>query len=139
MIKLLESTYEEGVSCSIIQTDIGNFYGYAFVHPEDEEIASTFVGCEVAEYRATIIYFNEKIRRLNCELNALYQLRNDFVKKLNLENEALVQLCKRIEQKENQKEIYRTDIANIKEAIDNKLNGRIEFLNKINEKKQDNE
>lgn len=138
MLKLLESSYEEGVSCSIIQTDIGNFYGYAFVHPEDKEVASTFVGCEVAEYRATIEYFQEKVRRLNCELNALYQLRNDFVKKLNLENEALIQLCKRIEQKETQKEIYRTDIANIKQVIKNKLEGRIEFLNKIKNKKQDN-
>ena len=139
MLKLLESNYEEGVSCSIIQTDIGNFYGYAFVHPEDEEMASTFVGCEVAEYRATIDYFQEKVRRLNFELNALYQLRNDFIKKLNLENEALVQLCKRIEQKETQKEIYRTDIANIKQVIKDKLEGRIEFLNKIKDKKQDNE
>lgn len=139
MLKLLESSYEEGVSCSIIQTDIGNFYGYAFVHPEDKEVASTFVGCEVAEYRATIDYFQEKVRRLNFELNALYQLRNDFIKKLNLENEALVQLCKRIEQKETQKEIYRTDIANIKQVIKDKLEGRIEFLNKIKDKKQDNE
>ena len=139
MLKLLESSYEEGVSCSIIQTDIGNFYGYAFVHPEDKEVASTFVGCEVAEYRATIDYFQEKVRRLNFELNALYQLRNDFIKKLNLENEALVQLCKRIEQKETQKEIYRTDIANIKQVIKDKLEGRFEFLNKIKDKKQDNE
>ena len=134
MLKLLESSYEEGVSCSIIQTDIGNFYGYAFVHPEDKEVASTFVGCEVAEYRATIYYFQEKVRRLNCELNALYQLRNDFVKKLNLENEALIQLCKRIEQKETQKAIYRTDIANIKQVIKDKLEKRIEFLNKIKDK-----
>jgi hypothetical protein len=139
MIKLLESTYEEGVSCSIIQTDIGNYYGYAFVHPEDEEDASSYAGCEIAEYRATIYYFQEKIRRLNNELNALYQLRTDFIKRLNLENEAVVQLCKRIEQREVQKDIYRTNIADIKKAINDKLNGRIEFLNKIKEKKQDNE
>ena len=107
--------------------------GYDFAKKEPETVRAMFIDLydESKEFRYST--------RLNNELNALYQLRTDFIKRLNLENEAVVQLCKRIEQREVQKDIYRTNIADIKKAIHDKLNGRIEFLNKIKEKKQDNE
>ena len=67
MIKLLDANYdsEDGTSYAKIMTDCGIFEDWAFLHPDDKEIASKFLGCEIAEYRATLLYFHKKLSLLN--------------------------------------------------------------------------
>lgn len=54
--------FDTGESVAIIQTELGQFKGYAFLHEEDWDIRSQFSGCTYAQNRAVIAYFKEKIK-----------------------------------------------------------------------------
>lgn len=55
-MKFISSYYdkENGKSTVVMQHLGRRFLGVAHVHPEDQEIASSYAGCEYAEIRATI-------------------------------------------------------------------------------------
>ena len=142
MIKFLESTYdkESGISCVSIATECGIFTGYAFLNPEDKEYESEILGGELAEMRAIIDYYKRKIHFLKTRLLALYDIARDIRNNPQYDSEhfeyQLIQ--KRIKQNEEQKDIYKEYIRDIKEAIEFKLEARIELVEKLKKKKQDN-
>ena len=53
---LIESYFNEtlGKSISVVKHRKKQYYGYAWIHPEDEKIASKYTGCRYAEMRAEI-------------------------------------------------------------------------------------
>lgn len=55
-MQLIESYFNEvlGKSISVIKHKKKKYYGYAWIHPEDKEIASKYTGCRYAEMRAEI-------------------------------------------------------------------------------------
>lgn len=131
MIKLIDAKYydEDGTSEAIIATEIGNFYGYAFLHPEDESVKSNFLGCEIAEYRATIAYFKERLKRLNIELKTLYEIKNGF-------NQIVpVLVNKKIEQREQYKKEIKDNIKSLNAIIDNKVENRLIIIQKLEKRK----
>ena len=133
MFKLVKSNYdkEDGISFVEIQTDYGNFYDYSFLNPEDEDVASSFLGCELAEYRATIQYFEKCLVRVNIQINCLEDLKN----RLGHEEPALE---KRLKQYKDYKKEITNNIKSLKEVINNKLENRlviIDHMKKIKEKK----
>lgn len=134
MYKIKDIIYdkESGMSCAEITTELGNFAGYAFLNPEDKEIESNFLGCEIAEYRAVINYLKEARHRVNIGLHALYKARNMFKKS----NQDYSTLEKTIANYERENEEYKQDIQEINSAIDKKLDDRIRILNKITKKKE---
>ena len=142
MIKFLESNYdkESGISMVKIATECGFFYGYAFLNPEDKEYESEFLGCEVAEMRAISDYYKRKEHFLKTRLLALYDIARDIRNNPQYDSEhfeyQLIQ--KRIKQNEEQKKLYREYIKDIKEAIDYKLDARVELVEKLKKKKQGN-
>ena len=113
MIKLIDANYdaEDGVSYAKIMTDCGIFEDWAFLHPDDAEIASKFLGCEIAEYRATLLYFHKKLSLLNNKLLAIAQM-------------------------ELQKTDYKTDIKSLKKAIDARIDNYEKNLLKIRKEKE---
>lgn len=140
MIKLNRANFDkDGYSCVSIDTDCGRFYGTAQVHPEDINIQSSFIGCEIAEYRATIAYFEEKLKRLNIEIKTLESLKNDFIKTYREQYHECVLLEKRLKQKQELKKEYKENIKTLKGIIKNKVENRIIILNKIEKKKLDRE
>lgn len=72
-IKLIESYYnqETGISYAKINTDYGEFEGYAKLHEEDKEIASKYAGCQYAETRAVLKYMRNRIKILTYQIKAL--------------------------------------------------------------------
>ena len=142
MIKFLESNYdkESGISMVKIATECGFFYGYAFLNPEDKEYESEFLGCEVAEMRAISDYYKRKEHFLKTRLLALYDIARDIRNNPQYDSEhfeyQLIQ--KRIKQNEEQKVIYKEYIKDIKEAIEFKLEARVQLVDKLKKKKQDN-
>ncbi len=78
--KLRESEYDEadGLSYVEISTYLGAFCGYSFLHPDDEDIASEFMGCEIAELRAINSYLKEEIRVLKIKLETLNDLLTNY-------------------------------------------------------------
>ena len=151
MIKLIKSNYDEesGISYVELNTDLGKFYGYAFLNKEeDADIASAYFGCELAEMDATLQYYNHKRFLLAQGLEALYRFRIDLKRnpQYNSESFEFELLEKRIKQKENQKYLYDIMIKNLKKAIKVRPEQRIENIKLINqvleknkEKRQDNE
>lgn len=53
-MKFIKSNYENGHSLVIIKHLKNRFYGTADVHPDDENNASEFAGCILAEMRAQV-------------------------------------------------------------------------------------
>lgn len=151
MLKLIKSNYDEesGTSYVELNTDLGKFYGYAFLNKEeDADIASAYFGCELAEMDATLQYYNHKRFLLAQGLEALYRFRVDLKRnpQYNSESFEFELLEKRIKQKENQKHLYDVMIKNLKKAIKVRPEQRIENIKLINqvleknkEKRQDNE
>lgn len=138
MIKLIEAHFDEesGTSCVTLNTDLGKFYGYAFLNEEeDAEIASAYFGCELAEMEATLQYYNKKRFLLAQGLEALYSFRVDLKRNPQYNSESFeVQLLeKRIHQKENQKRIYDVMIKNLKNAIKTRPEQRIKNIEMINQ------
>lgn len=135
MIKLVTSNFdkEDGVSYVKIATDCGHFEGWAFLHPEDADIVSTYLGCEIAEYRATIEYFKYKKHIVNIEIQALYRARKELIKNSFygwFNKRAIRTLDTIIEKKEGNKEFYKHCIKSLNHVINTKINDRIEFLKK---------
>ena len=133
MFKLVKSDYnkEDGISFVEIQTDYGNFCAYSFLSPEDTEVASSFLGCELAEYRATIQYFEKCLTRVNIQINCLEDLKLRF-------NQEEPVLEKRLKQYKKKKKEITGNIKSLKEVINNKLENRlviIDHMKKLKEKK----
>ena len=133
MFKLVKSNYdkEDGISFVEIQTDYGNFCDYSFLNPEDEDVASSFLGCELAEYRAIIQYFKKCLTRVNIQINCLEDLKS----RLGHEEPTLE---KRLKQYKDYKKEITDNIKSLKEVINNKLENRlviIDHMKKIKEKK----
>ena len=133
MFKLVKSNYdkEDGISFVEIQTDYGNFCDYSFLNPEDEDVASSFLGCELAEYRAIIQYFEKCLTRVNIQINCLEDLKS----RLGHEEPTLE---KRLKQYKDYKKEITDNIKSLKEVINNKLENRlviIDHIKKIKEKK----
>ena len=138
MIKLIESHFDEesGISCVTLDTDLGKFYGYAFLNKEeDAEIASAYFGCELAEMEATLQYYDYKRFLLAQGLEALYRFRTDLKRSPQYNSESFeVQLLeKRIKQKETQKHLYDVMIKNLKNAIKTRPEQRIKNIEMINQ------
>ena len=136
MIKLAQADFEDGFSCVSIDTDCGKFSGVANVHPEDADIQSSFIGCEIAEYRGIISYFKEKLKRLNIEINTLENLRNDFIKTYKEQYHECTLLEKRLKQKQELKKEYKKNIQSLTDIIKNKVKNKIIINNKKKKKKK---
>lgn len=143
MIKFLESNYdkESGISMVKIATECGFFQGYAFLGPDDKEYESEFLGCEIAEMRAISDYYKRKIHFLKTRLLTLYDIARDIRNNPQFDSEHFEYeiIQKRIKQNEEQKAIYKEYIKDIREAIEYKLDARVELVEKLKKKKQDNE
>ena len=138
MLKLTEAHFDEesGISCVTLDTDLGKFYGYAFLNKEeDTDIASSYFGCELAEMDATLQYYDKKRYLLAQGLEALYSFRVDLKRNPQYNSESFeVQLLdRRINQKENQKRIYDVMIKNLKNAIKMRPEQRIENIKLVNQ------
>jgi hypothetical protein len=88
-VHLINSDYNEetGVSKVLIDTDLGSFYGFAKLHPEDSDYASKFTGCRYAEIRATIKYLKMKQKIALYGLKLLNRVKPD--KSVNLLQEEI--------------------------------------------------
>lgn len=121
MIKLVSANYYEECGTSVVEimTELGKFKGVAELHEDDKDIASHFIGCEIAEYRATIQYFKKLLYRLNIEIKLLEKLP------YSKEN------FKVYEQKKNHKKEVLDNISSLKDIINNKLENRLVILKEI--------
>lgn len=138
--KLLNSKYnaDTKLSTATLQTPYGVMVGKARLHPDDTTYESSFFGCQIAEAKAKLRAYKEKIRENKIKIKAL----QDFEKVLkNLKDYNPHSLeCKKLRKqiylltKENQE--IQTMIQNAHIAMRKAEENRKKTLDIINEKRK---
>ena len=140
-MKTIASDYNEetGLSTVTIDTDLGNFIGYASLHPEDAEIASHYAGCRYAEMRAVIKYMKAKIKIAKYQLEPLQRIYNILINKnYDQNNKGIKLLEKEIYILEDDIQTFDNYIESLLKRLNDAINSRPEVVRKMMEKKQGN-
>lgn len=140
-IKLIESYYDEndGLSYARINTDYGEFEGWAQLHEEDNDIASRYAGCQYAEQRAVLKYMKHRIKILAWQIQALNNCQNQ-VEGRALYNRNSVEsraLRKQIFILKNEKKDWQSRYNSLQEKLLKDMNDRKSIIEKF--KKEDAE
>lgn len=140
-IKLIESYYDEndGLSYAKINTDYGEFEGWAQLHEEDNDIASRYAGCQYAEQRAVLKYMKHRIKILAWQIQALNNCQNQ-VEGRALYNRNSVEsraLRKQIFILKNEKKDWQSRYDSLQEKLLKDMNDRKSIIEKF--KKEDAE
>lgn len=140
-IKLIESYYDEndGLSYAKINTDYGEFEGWAQLHEEDNDIASRYAGCQYAEQRAVLKYMKHRIKILAWQIQALNNCQNQ-VEGRALYNRNSVEsraLRKQIFILKNEKKDWQSKYDSLQEKLLKDMNDRKSIIEKF--KKEDAE
>jgi len=134
-MKTIESEYNEktGVSKVTVATDLGLITAYAYLHPDDRDIASSFAGCRYAEMRAGIKYMKEKVKISKYQLEPLKRIYNDLSQKkyYNKNNNGAKMLEKEIYKLEDGIETYKTNIKTLNERLQKAINSRDDMIKYI--------
>lgn len=79
-MKLLYSYFypQTGESVSVLSNKNGTYTGSAKLHPDDQNVASQYAGCRLAEYRAWIKYLKSERRNNKIKLNTIKQLNKEI-------------------------------------------------------------
>lgn len=141
-MKTIMSDYNEVTGTSEVQvaTDLGIITAYAYLHPDDVEIASHFAGCRYAEMRAGIKYMKEKIKITKYQLEPLKRIYNDLSQKkyYNKNNSGFKMLKKEIYKLEDDIESYKTNVKTLTERLQKAIDSRDNIVKDIINKKQGN-
>lgn len=134
-IKLIFSKYEEstGVSISTIRCKYGEFVGIARLHPGDKAIASSFLGCEIAEKRAIIKAFKARRREVVAMQKAIERVINDIAETKTYERNSPENRRLRKTYYRYQQELFDIDsqIGSLSASIDKKLEQREDVLKRF--------
>ena len=143
-MKTIRSDYNEmtGTSEVTVATDLGIITAYAYLHPDDAEIASHFAGCRYAEMRAGIKYMKLKIKIAKYQLEPLKRIYNDLSQKkyYDKNNSGFKMLEKEIYKLEDDIESYKTNIKTLHERLQKAINSRddmIKYIKNITNKQGD--
>lgn len=141
-MRTIASDYNEatGTSEVTVATDLGLITGYAYLHPDDAEIASHFAGCRYAEMRAGIKYMKLKIKIAKYQLQPLRRIYASLVgnKFCNRNDKGFKKLEKEIYTLEDDIETYKGNIKTLTERLNNAIQSRPNMVKKMMEKKQGN-
>ena len=131
-MKTIASEYnkETGISKVIVATDLGNITGYASLHPDDKDIASSFAGCRYAEMRAGIKYMKKKIQISKYQLKPLKRIYDELIrnKRCNKNSKGIKLLEKEIYILEDDIKSYETNIKTLTERLQKAINSRDDII-----------
>ena len=135
--KMIYSDYnpETGESLVIIHNKLGDFHGFAQLHPEDKENESSFVGCRYAEARAHIACEQYKREVLDNQIKALRDFENILKGKWDYNEHSMEskRLRIRIHELKEERATVKNKIAAMKKALKKSMDERDEFVKtKIN-------
>lgn len=141
-MKTIESNYNEATGTSEVKvaTDLGIITAYAYLHPDDAEIASHFAGCRYAEMRAGIKYMKLKIKITKYQLEPLKRIYISLIsnKFCNKNSKGFKKLEKEIYTLEDDIETYKTNIKTLTERLQKAIDTRPNLIKDMLKKKQGN-
>lgn len=129
---IIKEVHDDDTTYILIKTNLGNFEGYAFLHPDDKEYESDFAGARVAEANAIIDYLNEFEHRLNIKLQAVNEMLS-MAKKEKYSDMKTIALDYKEKIMMAKKDVKETRHY-IKENLNSYLEARIKVLASIEEK-----
>ena len=137
-MKFLYGYFNEDTKESVVSLadKYGVYTGYAKLHPNDEQNASEYMGCEIAEQRAWIKALQNRRRRAKIKLNTIKDLMKDI--DLNYKDFIDLKLKRRFSLKIRD---YTNEIQNINneiKEIQQDIKKRIEIRDQILRKKDKN-
>ena len=142
-MKTIGSEYDEqtGLSTVTLATDLGLFDGFAQLHPDDKEIASHYAGCRYAEMRAGIKYMKAKVRVAKYKLEPLYKIYNELKQQKSYDenNKGIKLLQKEIYILEDEIKTFTNHVETLTTRLNEAIKNRPELVEKMVNKKQDNE
>ena len=137
-IKLIESYYDEndGLSYAKINTDYGEFEGWAQLHEEDNDIASRYAGCQYAERRAVLKYMKHRIKILAWQIQALNNCQNQFMGRASYNRNSVESrtLRKQIFILQKEKKDWQSRYNDLAEGLLKDMNDRKAIIDKIHNK-----
>ena len=109
MYKVKNSHFDQATKSSrvTITTELGDFHGYADLHPEDCDYESSFTGCHIAEMRARCKYWKALRKQYKTERKALVEMATavgslrtaaEHYKVINMFEKRIGELDKKIEE-----------------------------------------
>lgn len=132
---LIFSKYYEytGISVSTIKCKYGEFTGIARLNPEDNDIASSFLGCEIAEKRAIIKALKTQLREVKAMQKAVKIIIQDLEKSKTYQKHSVENRRLRKSYWLYQKQILdiKKNISDIEESINTKLSERASILKRF--------
>jgi hypothetical protein len=132
--KIIYSEYnpETGDSIVVIHNKLGEFYGTASLHPEDKDIASSFVGCRYAEVRAHISCEQYKKEMIDIQIKALKDFENILKGRWNYNEDSMEtrRLRKRMHELKAERKKISEKIAALKKALRASMDERDAFVKK---------
>lgn len=135
--KLIHHEYtKEGYTYIRILTNLGIFEGEAFLHPEDEDVASEYAGGKCAEADALKKYISKQIKYINIKLQGLDDLRKLYNEK-DMNNKEIIDFIDtqrfNLHEEKNKLKTYKYNIVN---DLNEYLECRIKLLKKLGEQKR---
>ena len=134
-MELIKSDYnkETGLAFAEIKTRLGNFSAFAKPHKEDMDIKSNYLGCFIAEMKATIQYYKEEQKILKIRINTLenYQKLIKGLKEYNQHSRENRKLRRMIYELKEDSKFLDKEIENLKQVIEDSCKDKRIFLKRI--------
>ena len=134
-MELIKSDYnkETGLAFVEIKTRLGNFSAFAKPHKEDMDIKSNYLGCFIAEMKATIQYYKEEQKILKIKINTLenYQKLIKGLKEYNQYSRENRKLRRMIYELKEDSKFLDKEIENLKQVIEDSCKDKRIFLKRI--------
>lgn len=134
-MKLIKSEYdkETGLAFVEIKTRLGNFSAFAKPHQEDIDIKSNYLGCFIAEMKATIQYYKEEQKILKIRINTLenYQKLIKGLKEYSQHSRENRKLRRVIYELKEDSKFIDKEIKNLEQVIEDSCKDKRIFLKRI--------
>ena len=129
-MKLVYSYFNKETGQSIVKLAdrYGSYIGKAFLHPDDYEYKSEYMGCGLAERRAAIKGLKNRRRRIKIKLNTIQNIITDI--KINIQ-EPDENILKRLYFEKKKYSLELIEINNNIEMINKDIEKRIKVRNGI--------
>lgn len=121
---------ETGKSQVGLADKYGKYVGYAYLHPDDKNNASKFMGCRLAQQRAWIKGLQTRRRIFKIKIQTIIEVYKDLQKNCDISGEITQRFYYRIKCYDNEIKELEQQIQDIKDDIKKRIQIREKIIKK---------
>ena len=121
---------ETGKSQVGVADKYGKYVGYAYLHPDDKNNASKFMGCRLAQQRAWIKGLQTRRRIFKIKIQTIIEVYKDLQKNCDISGEITQRFYYRIKCYDNEIKELEQQIQDIKDDIKKRIQIREKIIKK---------